>query len=194
MVFGNLPHSLLVQGEAVEIKTDFRVWINFILDFNSSDELKKFDALKSVFAKNIIFTQENTQEIIQQIFLFLENAKSFCNEQEKEIDITKKQEKAYDYKIDVNYIYSAFMQQYRIDLYSVDLHYYQFIALFDSLGEQTFFRQIAGFRVRDIRKIKDKEEKKHAQKMKKIFALPEDDNIKKTREEFQKHALDKWGL
>jgi hypothetical protein len=56
--------------------------------------------------------------------------------------------RVYSFEKDAKYIYSAFMQTHRIDMQKVDLHWYEFLALFMDLGEDTAFSQIRSLRYR----------------------------------------------
>ena len=80
----------------------------------------------------------------------------------------------YSYEFDAEYIYSAFMEQYKIDLNSIPyLHWWKFKALFNSLNEEVLFSKIMSYRAIDLSKIKDKDMKKYYKKMKKLYVLPD---------------------
>ena len=79
----------------------------------------------------------------------------------------------YSYEFDAEYIYSAFMEQYKIDLNKEHLHWWKFKALFNSLNEEVLFSKIMSYRAIDLSKIKDKDMKKYYKKMKKLYALPD---------------------
>ena len=65
------------------------------------------------------------------------------------------------------------MSQYKIDLYSIDyLHWWKYKALFKGLTEDNEIVKIMGYRSMDLSKIKDKEQKEHYKKLKKMYALP----------------------
>lgn len=77
----------------------------------------------------------------------------------------------YDFNFDDDYIYSAFLDQYGIDLQDTDLHWWKFKALFKSLKEDNEIVKIMGYRSMDLNKIKDKEEKKHYKQMKDLYKI-----------------------
>ena len=54
-----------------------------------------------------------------------------------------------------------------------ELHWWKFKALFQGLKEDNKIVQIMGYRGMDLSKIKDKEERKHYKRLKKLYALPD---------------------
>jgi hypothetical protein len=77
----------------------------------------------------------------------------------------------YDFNFDDEYIYSAFLDQYGIDLQDTELHWWKFKALFKSLKEDNEIVKIMGYRSMDLNKIKDKDEKKHYKAMKELYKI-----------------------
>ena len=100
----------------------------------------------------------------------------------------KKSKRVYDFEIDSELIYAAFMQQYKIDLSTVDLHWWKFKALFNSLSEDTQFIKVVRYRSMDLSKIKDKDQKKFYREMKSFYRLP-DNRTEKEKEEGLNNAL-----
>ena len=100
-----------------------------------------------------------------------------CNEnkqnENKKAD-NKKGKQIYSYEFDDKYIYSAFMEQYNIDLNSIKyLHWWKFRALFNSLNEDVQFSKIMSYRAINLNEIKDKDMKKRYRKLKTLYALPD---------------------
>lgn len=118
----------------------------------------------------------DVKQAIQDILWFYR-----CGKEDKDVDIENqnndvkdKQTQIYSYEFDAEYIYSAFMEQYKIDLSSIRyLHWWKFKALLISLNENVLFSKIMGYRAMEISKIKDKDMEKHYKKMKKLYALPD---------------------
>ena len=54
-------------------------------------------------------------------------------------------------------IYSAFYQQYHIDLAAAKMHWWQFKVLFSGLNEDTQFIKVIGYRNTDLSEIKNTE-------------------------------------
>ena len=110
------------------------------------------------------------------------NKKQSTNTKSKTVK-QQREEKIYDYEYDDGYIYSAFLQQYGVDLQEVEyLHWWKFKSMFNSLNKDTKIVEIMGYRAINLGKIKDKDEKARYKKLKKIYKLPD------MRTEAQKEA------
>ena len=101
-----------------------------------------------------------------------------CGKEEKEETSQKATrenvKRIYSYEFDNELIYSAFKDQYGIDLQDIDyLHWWKFKAMFDALKEDNKIVEIMGYRAVNLNKIKDKEMSKHYKKMQKLYALPD---------------------
>ena len=79
-------------------------------------------------------------------------------------------------------IYSAFMQQYKIDLSDTRMHWWKFKALFGGLSEDTHIVKAIQYRTIDLSTIKDKEQKKFYKKMKSAYKLPDNRNEQQKEE------------
>lgn len=160
----------------LKIRTDFRETIKFELlmqdkTINDNDKIK--------MALNLYYYNpneiEDIKKAIEDILWFYKGGKQDKKRNvDDEKDDNSKQKQIYSYEFDAEYIYSAFMEQYKIDLNSIKyLHWWKFKALFLSLNEEVLFSKIMGYRAMNINSIKDKEMKKFYKKMKKIYALPD---------------------
>lgn len=76
----------------------------------------------------------------------------------------------YDFEEDADCIYSAFLSAYGIDLVSTSLHWWEFMALFTTLPENTQMAQRMYYRGLDTSKLKGSW-KKECEVRKKAFAL-----------------------
>ncbi len=158
----------------LKIRTDFRESIKFELlmqDNKITEKEKIMLALKLYYYD--ISKIKDIKLAIDEILWFYRCGKEIQEQKEsKQEEIRMKQ--IYSYEFDDEYIYSAFMQQYKIDLNSTKyLHWWKFKALFNCLNENTQFVKIMGYRAMDLSKIKDKEMKAHYKKMQKTYALPD---------------------
>ena len=174
IILGKLPTK---TPNKMRIRTDFRESIKFelLMQDNSIS-----DADKIKLALNLYYYEpekiQDVKKAIKDILWFYK-----CGKEDKNVDneneennINNKQKQIYSYEFDAEYIYSAFMEQYRIDLNKIKyLHWWKFKALLISLNENILFSKIMGYRAMNINKIKDKDMKKHYKKMKKIYALPD---------------------
>ena len=172
MLLDRLP-QFTKQG--LKIRTDFRESIKFELlmqDSKITEKEKIMLALKLYYYD--ISKIKDIKLAINEILWFYRCGKEIQQQKESKKDEAKAAKQIYSYEFDDEYIYSAFMEQYKIDLNSIKyLHWWKFKALFNSLNESTQFVKIMGYRAMNISKIKDKEMKLHYKKMQKIYALPD---------------------
>lgn len=169
-----LPIGLEIDGIEYNINTDFRYWINYTLvlqDDTLTEEEKILTILQLVFIDNI---PENLQEAFEKIKWFYNCGEEIRASNSKPMR-DKKIDKIFDYEYDANYIYSAFMTQYHIDLQDINLHWWKFQALFKALDDNLLFSKIQKYRAIDLKDIKDSKEKAFYKKMKKLYELPRDE-------------------
>src|SRR5574344_730471 len=125
----SLPNTVCVNGRDFSIYTDFRVWLEF-------GEITKKDCVLNDLM--FIFKNERPQiDFSREVFDFYnnENARP-CKSK------SGSHRKTFDFILDGEYIYSAFRQQYGINLLKEDLHWHEFKALFNGLTEDTKMVQI----------------------------------------------------
>lgn len=190
MLIDVLPESVEIDGEEYKINTDFRISILFemlIQDNSISDEEKGENALLLFYP----VIPKNTATAIDKIIWFYS-----CGKKENNVDdgcrggtgSSKSQIYSYDY--DDEYIYSAFLGQYGIDLQDIEkLHWWKFKALFKSLKEDTEMVKIMGYRAMDISGDMPKAQKDFYRKMKKIHAIPLPQNEVEKINEIEKALL-----
>lgn len=161
-------------NSGLKLRTDFRESIKFELlmqDTKLDEQIKVTQALKLYYYD--ISKIQNLKEAVEDMLWFYS-----CGRKQQKVDENKSEEKnnkqIYSYEFDYEYIYSAFMEQYKIDLNSIKyLHWWKFKALLNSLNENTQFVKIMGYRSIDLSKIKDKDLKANYKKLKKQYALPD---------------------
>lgn len=172
LILDRLPN---ITPNGLKIRTDFRESIKFELlmqNSNIEEKDKVTLALNLYFYDINIKNEEKLKKSVNDILWFYRCGKEETTSQGKE---TKKEtsKRIYSYEFDAEYIYSAFMEQYKIDLNKEHLHWWKFKALFNSLNEEVLFSKIMSYRAIDLSKIKDKDMKKYYKKMKRLYALPD---------------------
>lgn len=165
-----VPETVTIDNEEYEINSDFRTSILFELlmqDKLLNDKEKIVNALSLYYP----VCPRNINEAINQMLWFYRGG--------KDIELSKGKGKGksdiqiYSFEHDDDYIYAAFMDQYRIDLQDIEyLHWWKFKAMFKSLREDNEIVKIMGYRSIDLSKIKDKEEKAYYRKMKELHKIP----------------------
>ena len=176
----HLPCELVICGEKYPIKSDFRIWIKFsqFISSGKRDILELAGIMQNVFET----LPPSLEETIAAMLLFCSPVKKRNKSEKGETT----QKKIYDFDYDAELIYAAFMQQYRVDLCTQNLHWQQFKALFDNLTEETQFVKVMQYRSMDLSKVKDKEQKKFYRKMKQLYMLPDERTEEEKRADFER--------
>ena len=166
----------VVVNKKIRIKfnTNFRTCILFellMLD-NKIENVQKIPLILNLFYSNIEQIVD-IEKAIDDILWFYR-----CGKEEKASENDNKNERnnkqIYSYEFDDELIYSAFKDQYGVDLQDIKyLHWWKFKAMFEGLKDDNQIVKIMGYRAMDISKIKDKDEKKHYKRLQQLYALPD---------------------
>ena len=171
IILDELPHSVVIDGSSYEIDTSFRTSILFeimMFDDELNEQEKIAQALELYFGDNI---PGNIQEAVNAIKAFYSCGREETKKTSKGSGSGAK--KAFDFEYDADYIYSAFMHDYNIDLNTIDMHWWKFKALLNGLSEDNKLVKIMGYRSMDLSKITDKDEKARYKELQKIYAIPQ---------------------
>jgi len=164
-----LPKEVNIEGEDYKINSDFRTSILFELlmqDNSITEEDKIIQALELYYP----ILPKDLNKAIEGILWFYRCGK---DEVENKNKGTGKSTNVYSFDYDDDLIYSAFLDQYNVDLQDVDyLHWWKFKAMFRGLREDNEIVKIMGYRAMDVNKIKDKEQKAHYKKMQDLHKIP----------------------
>ena len=169
-----LPVKVDINGVEYAINSDFRTSILFSLlmdDDRLTEDAKVMQALVLYYPK--IPDKKYWNEAVERLMWFYQ-----CGKEISAATIGKgksDKKRILDYEVDADYIYSAFMSQYRIDLQDVSLHWWKFKSLLDAINEDTSLFKIMQYRSTDISKITDKEQKKFYKDMQKIYSIEKPD-------------------
>ena len=162
-----LPEKIKIEDVEYDINSDFRTSILFELmtaDNELDDKQKIKQALELYYPK----IPKNINEATDKLLWFYRCGKDMIKTKGSG---SGKSEQIYDFDFDDDYIYSAFLDQYGIDLQDANLHWWKFKAMFKSLRENNEIVKIMGYRSTDLSKIKDKDEKAHYKKMKDLYKI-----------------------
>lgn len=159
-----LPETVLIDGAAVEINTDFRMSIEFELllqDDTISDEERVGKALYLYYPR----IPKNLADAVEQMIWFYT-----CGQVDKR---TKSSKVLYRFDCDSSYIYSAFLSQYRLDLQELPyMHWWKFRSLLQGLSEDNEFIKIIGYRAMEISSKMTSDQKRFYKKMKEQHKIP----------------------
>ena len=183
------PETLTISGGEYQISTDFREWIRFqsILISSESMEEKAEKLTEFMRSQGLPLTKDA-----------LDAAVAFYSGESKEHSSGKPGPRAFDFEQDSEYIFSAFLDSYGIDLTTENMHWWKFKALFKSLPEDCQMCKIMRYRTIDIKKV-PKDQKRFYRDMKARYALDGGSNhtyrteqemkeyVKKRFEEAQSH-------
>ena len=168
-----LPDSIIVSGSFVEIKTDFRFWLNFS-EKMSEEEISIQDILECIrFPIDFESCTNHIDETMEQIKQFMA-PKEVTPVEHNVTDTTK----VIDFIKDGSYIYASFMSCYHIDLVDIEyLHWHKFLALFNSLPDNCMIKNIIYMR---SYKKDTRSEESIRKELKRIWSFPKE--IKRSEE------------
>jgi len=163
-----VPTSVTIENQDYKINSDFRTSILFEL-LMQDNEISEED--KIIYSLELYYPilPKNINEAVDKMLWFYR-----CG---KDITPSKgtgkgKSTQIYSFNFDDDYIYSAFLDQYGVDLQDIDLHWWKFKSMFKALKEDNEIVKIMGYRSMDLSKIKDKEEKNYYRRMQELYKIP----------------------
>ena len=173
IILDDLPKSL----DGLSINSDFRVAILFelLMQDRSVNDIEKLQLALNLFYNDEI---KDFNSAFKNIVWFYS-----CGQEVRNTNSKTKQ--IYSFEHDSDYIFSAFLSQYNIDLNSIKyMHWWKFRALFSGLDEDHLFSKIMGYRAMDLSKIKDKEQRKYYKKLKIRYRLPDNRTEEEKEQDF----------
>mgnify|MGYP001372027366 FL=1 len=182
-----LPEHVEIDGKKYPINTDFRISILFELLMQDRTIL---DREKIYMALDLYYPQipHNLEQAVDKMLWFYR-----CGKDDEDDSVkngspagSRKASMIYSFEHDAEYIYSAFLDQYGIDLQDIEhLHWWKFRALFKGLKDDNLICKIMGYRSIEITNDMSDSEKKYYRKMKQIYALPDN----RTQEEKERDFI-----
>lgn len=131
----DLPNVVWIDGRPFSIYTDFRMWMRFEVEAGKLQKGEQMDI--SYLFKNEMPVCCN----LRDLFTFSRPASPLPRNVGGSTAILL------DYELDADYIYSAFLGQYGIDLFEVEgLHWHKFLALLKGLKADEMLCRIMGYR------------------------------------------------
>ena len=174
MLLDLLPTEVEINGEKYEIRSDFRTSILFELlmfDEEVPEEIKYFQALNLYFPD--LPPVEDFEEALKKIMWFYGGGREDKELFSKGNGSSSGEENIYSFEYDDEYIYSAFLSQYNVDLQDIEyLHWWKFKAMFKGLAEGQKIVEILKYRSINLNEIEDKKEREHYKKMQELYRLP----------------------
>lgn len=164
--FDGPPEAILIGNAEYKVNTDFRMWLEIseiLSDTSLSDRDKILCLLMRGYKDKI---PPDINDAIDGLLLFMS--------QNKKGGKTEKSTPVISFSDDEGVIYASFLQQYGIDLFKENLHWWKFLMLLGALDEKTSFMRIVGYRSVNLENIKDKLQKSFYRKMKNKYRINRD--------------------
>lgn len=144
------------------------------------------DYRTGIYIEELAFSDIDGKEELIELTLNCTNRKLInefmrCGNLYNYIGSNQAEERAYSYVYDWGLIYSAFLEQYGIDLIETKMHYWKFKALFNNLHD-TNFNKVMQIRQMELGKIKNVEERAFYQELKDYYKLPNNKEDKLLKE------------
>ncbi len=177
LFYEDYPTAVCVEGREIPIVTDFREIIKLI-DMLKTEDMNPRE--KMYFLLQYFQEQpEDFEKAVEALTDFV-TMKEFYDqsmeeyEPEEESGDESPRKDVYSFSIDYPFIFSAFMQDYRINIRTIQyMHWWEFRMLFSGLSEGTEIKQRIMYRSTDLSKIKDMKERKRIAKIQQSIRLPD---------------------
>ena len=172
-----LPESVSINGREYPINCDFRTGIKFEKIIRSNDtEEKKYKKMLLLYYPKV---PVDIVTAVEKVMWFYR-----CGEEIEEEDDTRQRykrrnrnEPACVIEQDAPYIYAAFLEQYGIDLIKVqNMHWWKFMALFESIGDHTKMCKIMYYRKASTSGM-PKEKRAFINEMKKLYRIRDSSKV-----------------
>ena len=136
-----LIDKLPTEYKGLKINTNFRSFVLFELLMQDNSVSDKDKILLTI---NLFFNEpiNDIKEAMDCVLWFYR-----CGEEQKtsEKGAGERKKQIYSYEYDAKYIYSAFLDQYKLDLNEIEyLHWFKFKALFEGLKSENKICEIMG--------------------------------------------------
>ena len=174
------PEYAEVKGIKYKINTDYRVALRC---FEVIEDTSIGDHERAIAVVFLLFGETPMEDLGE----FLRIAGDYLRCGEKEASQEAK-ERDMDFNADEKYIVASFMSDYRIDLSSVDMHFWQYIQLIQGFTENAIMSRIRDIRNYDMSELKDPKARAKMAKAKAAVALPDkfSKDEQKAIDEFEK--------
>ncbi len=172
MLIDYLPETVEIEGTVYPIETNFRTFVLFEMMMQEpelSDTEKAMRGLELVYPK----VPDNLNAAVDGLLWFYSCGKRWREKKAGSTEESSGTQMVYSFEHDDDYIYSAFLTQYHIDLQDVEyLHWWKFKALLRTLSSDLEFSKIMEYRSIDISSGMTKEQRDFYRRKKELYALP----------------------
>lgn len=174
LLTNDLPTTVKVCGTDYPINWDFRVGIKLDGILRSDlEEIQKIEQMLYLYYGKEHIPPDVSQAIDQIIWFYRCGELPDDEEEKKKRRYVRRRSKepACVLTQDAPYVYAAFMDQYNIDLTCIEfMHWWKFMALFESLGDGTKMSKIMYYRQASTSGM-SKERRAFINEMKKLYKI-----------------------
>lgn len=150
---------------------DFRAWIRYEL-LSTAAVTPEEQAAVTRYAEEVLAGRKIRDDDLPAFLNFYRCGENQIQTEEKTRQVFGSKARSYDFAVDGQLIYAAFWQAYGIDLNHVELHWWEFMALFRGLPDECRICKIMEYRTADTSDM-PKETKAQHDKLRRVYALPE---------------------
>lgn len=172
-----MPDFLEVSGQQIPIDSGFPTWLRFdeALFWNSEPiENRIYSAMDICYSGKIPVDTYSTVRVAIAFYAHIsEPIEEIQSNLESGQGQTGRGNRSCSFTHDASLIYAAFRAQYGIGLTRDDLHWWHFKALFEGLSDDNKICKTMKIRALDLSKVKDKEQKAHYRRLKRVYKLPD---------------------
>ena len=174
-----LPNVIRVNGIEISVHTDFRKWLRagqIIRDSENKDTQEVIEELSELILVNPDdLCLLHPDDFISAITAFYSGFPRMVGTGSKKEAKNRKPD--FDFAADAEFIYSSFALCYHVRLSEIEMHWWEFLILFDGLmfAENNAISLVVGTRQTDLKDV-PKADKKRIRKLKKEFELPKDES------------------
>lgn len=180
--FQALPDAVEVGGRTVKVDTDFRIGVA-IEQESAALEPDIFGLLTAFYSGDI---PSPVEEAAQKMVEFYSHQDGKGGQSSNE----KSQKRSYDFEQDADALLASFLDAYGLDLSTARIHWWTFKRLLCNLPPETPFMRRLYYRTADTKKM-SKSERKHVEKMRRLYALKSPERAGKSAEELDQEFLEK---
>lgn len=184
VLYNDLPKTVIINNHEYPINYTAKTLIEItsLLEKQAYNEETEQEQLANIL---LLFYPKVPQDLQSAIIEFYNFYGGYSNtkmpqDKKRNANIEKK---FFSFKHDANLILAAFSQQYGV-LNINNLHWYEFMALFNGLTEKCKFIQVIQYRTMKISDKMSKEEKTFYRKMKRLYALPDERTEQEKEQDF----------
>ena len=185
ILINELPTRVDIDGVSTPIKCGFRTALKFseLSEADMTAEERVYKTLETFYYKEI--PKNHIESAVKQALSFYSRGKYNPNSSNSS---HKNAARTFSFTYDADYIYSAFLQVYGIDLQADNMHWWRFLALLGGLPDDCKFTQIVSIRATDTSKM-SKSMKQHYDELKRVYALPLSDRQAAMQAEIEQALL-----